>query len=54
MTNASLWERLDKYSIACVRVVAAKREGGGGEAILVPRASWGPEHEDQETLGTQG
>ena len=28
MTNASLWERLDKYSIACV--AAAKREGGGG------------------------
>ena len=21
--------------------------------ILVPRASWGPEHEDQEALGTQ-
>ena len=42
---------LEKYSIACV--AASKREGGGGKAILVPRASWGPEHEDKETLGTQ-
>ena len=44
--------RLDKYSIACV--AAAKRGGGGGKTILVPRASWGPEHKDQQTLGTKG